>query len=93
MTTGGVPAACLIEKHFRRFVVGQPAHALEVMFDPMYHALLFYGRKGLTINAISAVDCAVWDLLGKLRGEPIWARRRSAERRVPLSWPGCSRAR
>jgi L-rhamnonate dehydratase len=73
MTTGGAPAAYLIEKHFRRFVVGQPAVNLEVMFDQMYHASLYYGRKGLTINAISAVDCAVWDLLGKLRQEPVWA--------------------
>lgn len=73
MTTGGVPAAYLIEKHFRRFVVGQPATNLEVMFDQMYHASLYYGRKGLALNAISAVDCAVWDLLGKLRQEPVWA--------------------
>ena len=73
MSTGGVPAAYLIEKHFRRFVVGQPAANLEVMFDQMYHASLYYGRKGLTINAISAVDCAVWDLLGKLRQEPVWS--------------------
>lgn len=73
MTTGGVPAAYLIEKHFRRFVVGQPVVNLERIFDQLYHASLYYGRKGLTINAISAVDCAIWDLLGKLRGEPVWA--------------------
>ena len=73
VTTGGVPAAYLIEKHFRRFVVGQPASNLEVMFDQMFRASMFYGRKGLTINAISGVDCAVWDLLGRLRQEPVWA--------------------
>jgi L-rhamnonate dehydratase len=73
MTTGGVPAAYLIEKHFRRFVVGQPACNTEVMFDQMYNASLYYGGKGLTLNAISAVDCAVWDLIGKLRQEPVWA--------------------
>ncbi len=73
MTTGGVPAAYLIEKHFRRFLVGEDARNTERMFDQMYHASLFYGRKGLTINAISAVDCAVWDLLGKLRQEPVWS--------------------
>src|SRR3990172_6432084 len=55
MTTGGVPAAYLVEKHFRRFVVGQSVHNLEVMFDQMYHASLYYGRKGLALNAISAV--------------------------------------
>ena len=73
VTTGGVPAAYLIEKHFRRFVVGQLANNVEVMFDQMYNGSMYYGRKGLTLNAISAVDCAVWDLLGRLRQEPVWA--------------------
>ena len=73
VTTGGVPAAYLVEHHFKRFVVGQPAHNLELIWDQMYNASMFYGRKGLTINAISAVDCALWDLLGRLRGEPVWA--------------------
>lgn len=73
VTTGGVPAAYLIEHHFKRFIVGQPVHAREIMFDQMYNASLFYGRKGLTINAISAVDLAVWDLEGRLRAEPVWA--------------------
>src|SRR5690606_27317962 len=66
VTTGGVPAAYLIEHHFKRFVVGQDPRNVELMFDQMYNASMFYGRKGLTINAISAVDCAVWDLLGRL---------------------------
>jgi L-rhamnonate dehydratase len=73
VTTGGIPAAFLIEKHFRRFVVGQPVSNLEVIFDQCYHASLYYGRKGLTINSISGIDCALWDLLGRLRGEPVWA--------------------
>jgi len=73
VTTGGVPACYLIEHHFKRFVVGKDASDVEIMFDQMYNASMFYGRKGLTINAISAVDCAVWDLLGRLRAEPVWA--------------------
>jgi L-rhamnonate dehydratase len=30
-----------------------------------------YGRKGLAIHAISAVDLAVWDAYAKYLGEPI----------------------
>jgi L-rhamnonate dehydratase len=37
----------------------------------MYLSTLFYGRKGLVLNAISCVDLALWDLLGKLRQEPV----------------------
>jgi L-rhamnonate dehydratase len=73
VTTGGDPAAYLVEKHFRRFVVGSRVCDVERLFDQMMHASLFYGRKGLTLNAISGVDCALWDLLGRLRQEPVWA--------------------
>ncbi len=73
VTTGGLPAAYMVEKHFRRFVVGQLACNVELMFDQMYKASMYYGRKGITLNAISGVDCAVWDLLGRLREEPVWA--------------------
>ena len=38
----------------------------------MYRASLPYGRKGLPIMAISAVDLALWDLNGKVRGEPVY---------------------
>jgi L-rhamnonate dehydratase len=38
----------------------------------MFRATVNYGRKGLPIQAISAVDLALWDLLGKLRQEPVY---------------------
>src|SRR5690606_6754572 len=37
----------------------------------MYFSTQYYGRKGLVVNAISGVDLALWDLLGRLRGEPV----------------------
>ena len=73
VTTGGLPAAYMVEKHFSRFIIDQPASNVEVMFDQMYNASMYYGRKGITMNAISGVDCAVWDLLGHLRQEPVWS--------------------
>ena len=33
---------------------------------------MFYGRKGLPIAIISVIDLAIWDLLGKLRNEPVY---------------------
>ncbi|MGI5989908.1 MAG: L-rhamnonate dehydratase [Lachnospiraceae bacterium] len=73
ITTGGYPAAWLVMNHLDRFIVGQPVENLEQMWDQMYRASLYYGRKGLAMNAISAIDLALWDLLGKLRQEPVYA--------------------
>lgn len=73
ITTGGYPGAWLIMNHLDRFIVGQAVEDIEKMWDQMYRASLFYGRKGLVLNAISAVDLALWDLLGRLRQEPVYA--------------------
>jgi L-rhamnonate dehydratase len=37
----------------------------------MWRASLGHGRKGLPIHAISAVDLALWDAIGKARDEPV----------------------
>src|SRR5499426_3179087 len=70
---GGEPACYIIEKHLKRFVEGQDPRNVELIWDQMWRATMPYGRKGLTIQAISAVDLALWDCLGKLRDEPIYA--------------------
>ena len=70
--SGGMPAAWLIRHHFARFLLGADARNINRIWDQMYRSSLPYGRKGLTIMAISAVDLALWDLVGKVRGEPVY---------------------
>ncbi len=36
------------------------------------HAMPQLARRGLTTAAISAVDIALWDILGKSLGQPVW---------------------
>ena len=75
-TIAGEPGAWIVERHLARFIEGAPLNSVEdiaAIWDQMYHGTLFYGRKGLVLNAISAVDLALWDLLGRLRGEPVYA--------------------
>ena len=72
VTTGGEPAAFIVEKHLARFLEGRDPAQIEKIWDQMYFSTQFYGRKGLVVNAISGVDLALWDLLGKLRGEPVY---------------------
>ena len=73
VTTGGEPAAYIVENHLSRFVEGARVTDLERIWDQMYRSTLFYGRRGLVLNAISGVDLALYDLLGKVRGEPVYA--------------------
>lgn len=72
VTTGGEPAAYIVEKHLARFLEGARVTDYEKIWDQMFFSTQFYGRKGLVINAISGVDLALWDLLGKLRQEPVY---------------------
>jgi len=72
VTTGGEPAAFIVERHLARFLEGRDPTATEKIWDQMYFATQYYGRKGLVVNAISGVDLALWDLLGKLRREPVY---------------------
>ncbi len=71
VSAGGVPACYLVEHHLSRFAIGKRPDQIELIWDQMWRSSLFYGRKGLALNAISAVDLALWDLLGRLRGEPV----------------------
>lgn len=73
VSIGGEPACFIIENHLSRFVEGQDPRNVEVMWDQMWRGTINYGRKGLPLQAISAVDLALWDLLGKLRNEPVYA--------------------
>lgn len=72
VTTGGELGCWIIERHLARFIEGQPVTDIEKMWDQMYFSTLYYGRKGIVLNAISGVDLALWDLLGRLRQEPVY---------------------
>lgn len=78
MTTGvgisiGGDAACfIVENHLSRFVEGQNPVNVELIYDQMWRSTMNYGRKGIAIQAISAIDLAIWDALGKLRGVPVY---------------------
>jgi len=72
VSTGGEPGAWIVERHLARFLEGAYVTDLELLWDQMYLSTLFYGRKGLVVNVISSIDLALWDLLGKLRQEPVY---------------------
>ena len=73
ISTCGIPGAFIIEHHFKRFLAGAYPYETEKLWDQMWRSSMHYGRKGIPVMAISAVDLALWDLLGKQRQEPVYA--------------------
>lgn len=70
---GGGPFACaIIDQHLRRFLIGQDPFNIELIWDQMNRATLPYGLGGLVGMAISGVDLALWDLVGKALGQPVY---------------------
>lgn len=73
VTTAGEIGAFIVEKHLARFLEGAKVTEIERIWDQMYKSTIYYGRRGVVLNAISGVDLALYDLLGKLRQEPVYA--------------------
>jgi L-rhamnonate dehydratase len=49
----------------------------------MYEATRWYGRQGVVLHAMSGVDQALWDIVGKASGRPVsavWGQRRQRVR-------------
>ena len=60
----------VIDRELREYVEGADALAHERLWDSLYRAQV-HGRKGVAMMAISAIDCAMWDLKGQRLGLPV----------------------
>lgn len=53
-------------------LIGKNPLMIQQLWDAMYQNTSRYGRRGVTMAAISAVDIALWDILGKVSGQPVY---------------------
>jgi L-alanine-DL-glutamate epimerase-like enolase superfamily enzyme len=67
---GSEAAARLVEDQLAPLIVGEPVFDTERLWETMYRCTVNIGRKGLVVEAISAIDIALWDLMGKALGQP-----------------------
>jgi L-lyxonate dehydratase len=62
----------LIDTYLTPLLVGADPWDIEFLWQHMYRKTMAFGRKGVGMVAISAVDIALWDLLGKAAGQPVF---------------------
>src|SRR6266850_7211630 len=55
----------------REILLGEDPLEQERIWQKMYRRTQYFGRSSVTIAAMSAVDMALWDLKGKVFGQPI----------------------
>jgi L-alanine-DL-glutamate epimerase-like enolase superfamily enzyme len=54
------------------YLKGKDAMRREAIAEDLFWRLTPRGQSGHAVHAISAIDCALWDIAGKRYGEPIW---------------------
>ncbi|MEP7283314.1 MAG: mandelate racemase/muconate lactonizing enzyme family protein [Rubrivivax sp.] len=64
-------AATIIQGALKPVVIGQDPFDVDVLWERMYNRTRPFGQKGAVPNAISAVDIAIWDCLGRALGLPV----------------------
>jgi L-alanine-DL-glutamate epimerase-like enolase superfamily enzyme len=62
----------VIDLYLKPLLLGQNPWDVEFLWQHMYRKTMAFGRKGIGMVAISAVDIALWDLLGKSAKQPVF---------------------
>ncbi len=52
-------------------VIGEDPLGVEAIWNKMHLRSLDYARRGVLVASMSAIDIAIWDLRGKLLGQPV----------------------
>jgi D-galactarolactone cycloisomerase len=60
-----------IDTQFGPRIIGRDAFDVEVIWEDLYNRIKDYGSSGMAIAAISGIDIALWDIIGKSCGKPV----------------------
>lgn len=66
------PVSHLIARGLRDVLIGEDPFEVNRLWQRMYQASIYYGRYGAAMQAISAVDIALWDVIGQATSRPVW---------------------
>ena len=64
-------AKAYLETQFAPRIVGRDAFDVEVIWEDLYNRIKDYGGQGMAASALSGIDIALWDIIGKACNRPI----------------------
>ena len=56
----------------KELLLGEDPFEVEKLWRKMYNGSSYYGRRGVAIHAMSGIDIALWDIMGKALNKPVW---------------------
>jgi L-rhamnonate dehydratase len=62
----------VIDLHLKQLLIGKDPWDIEFLWQHMYRKTMAFGRRGIGMIAISALDIALWDILGKSAKQPVY---------------------
>jgi L-alanine-DL-glutamate epimerase-like enolase superfamily enzyme len=78
----------VIEDYLIECLIGESPFKIERLWENMFHKMSVWGRRGITSRAISVVDIALWDLIGKKLNTPIYKLIGGYREKVPVYYSG-----
>ncbi len=69
---GGPGGGQIVTGHLAKLMMGRDPFDIERNWDICWRATMSYGRMGVTMNAISGFDMALWDIVGKSLNMPVY---------------------
>mgnify|MGYP001192708114 FL=1 len=61
----------IVEKVIQPMILGDDPLDRDVIWHKVYNLLRDHGQKGMSMQALSGVDIALWDIAGKVAGLPL----------------------
>jgi L-alanine-DL-glutamate epimerase-like enolase superfamily enzyme len=65
------PGSHAIANSLNALLVGEDPTDVERLWHKMYRGLIYIGRRGIALHALSGIDIALWDIKGKVEGKPV----------------------
>jgi L-rhamnonate dehydratase len=69
---GGPGGGMVVVEHLSKLLMNEDPFNVERLWDICWRSTMHYGRTGVTMNAISGVDMALWDIIGKALNVPVY---------------------
>ena len=61
-----------IDCYLKKLIINEDCFDYEYLWEKMYRHTMAWGRKGIGMTGISAIDLGIWDLMGKIKKKPVF---------------------